>query len=116
MCTLAYLCFAWWVRVSVAFFPSMYVRKLSSLACVPIRHMNEPICTGCIHFISYNKTDPYDFYENDDRGKCARFGTKNLVTGDIQHEYARVCRNDAKRCGVRGAYYRGWDEIGHCDL
>jgi len=119
MCTLAYLCFAWWTASSMAFRSGRSVydhhRDLTSLQCspsIPIRHLNLPICVSCIHFIEYQKTNDYDFYENDDRGKCGRFGTKNLVTGDIRHAFARDCRADNKLCGRTGVYYKGWDEMG----
>lgn len=120
MCTLAYLCFSWWTAASMAFRSgrSVYERKiryLMPLRCspsIPIKFLNAPICIECIHFIEYQKTNDFDFYENDDRGRCARFGTKNLVTGDIRHAFARDCRAENKLCGRTGVYYKGWDEMG----
>ena len=114
MCTLAYLCFAWWTAASMAFRPYGLPtrREMMPLACFPIRNMNSPICVECVHFSPYEKTNEFDFYENDDRGRCARFGTKNLVTGDIRYAFARDCRADIKLCGRTGVYYKGWDEMG----
>lgn len=116
MCTLAYLCFAWWTAASLAFRSGYdHPRDLMPLRCspsIPIRNLCLPVCISCIHFVPYQKTNDYDFYENDDRGKCGRFGTKNLVTGDIRHAFARDCRTDNKLCGRTGVYYKGWDEMG----
>ena len=118
MCTLAYLCFSWWTAASMAFRvlpirgPYRYLMPLACSPSIPIRFLNSPICIQCIHFLPYQKTNDFDFYENDDRGKCARFGTKNLVTGDIRHAFARDCRADIKLCWKTGVYYKGWDEMG----
>jgi len=66
-----------------------------------------PFCTNCIHFIEDKTNYPYDpIPGNDKNGKCKLFGTINPVTGNINYEYASICRKDKTNlCGINGKYF-----------
>jgi hypothetical protein len=69
-----------------------------------------PLCKDCKFFISE---------KNISIGKCQKFGSLNLVTGEIQYEYASVCRvggettrydssgngHDVPKCGYQGLLF-----------
>lgn len=40
-----------------------------------------------------------------DLGKCEKFGSKNVVSGEITHVYAESCRIDTEQCGKTGKYF-----------
>jgi hypothetical protein len=59
--------------------------------------MNVPICINCVHFI--------DSELKKDFSKCRMFGRKNIITGEIYHEYAAVCRELRDMCGNSGKLF-----------
>ena len=66
-----------------------------------------PKCINCINFIEHNPIYPYEsFQDNKKKGRCKLFGTKDMVTGEIDYDYARYCRNNATRCGTWGHLFR----------
>ena len=79
----------------------------SSLCTRPpfIKDLNLPSCVNCVHFLDYQRRDSYDYDKNHDLGGCAKFGTKNMVSGEIKYDFASTCRIDKTRCGEKGAYY-----------
>jgi hypothetical protein len=38
-------------------------------------------------------------------GKCSLYGKINLVTGEIEHEYASVVRSIDNMCGLNGTHF-----------
>ena len=70
----------------------MSSKKISSF----IQNLSKPICLSCTHFMEYKNNYTYDPYTNkstsDKIGKCARFGAKHLVTGQIEYDFAIHCR------------------------
>ena len=57
-----------------------------------------PACVNCVHFIPHK--NPCDAIPDSFYGKCRKFFDVDLVTGNVSHEYARVCR--ISKCGVDG--------------
>lgn len=58
-----------------------------------------PVCKNCKHFI------PYDDPKYSDLSKCNKFGSKNIVSGEIKYNYAEHCRRFDDQCGKYGKYY-----------
>jgi len=60
----------------------------------------KPVCVNCIYFIP-----PKNIYPFDDSlyGKCKKFFDVDLVTGMVEHEYAKVCR--VNQCGPDGKHF-----------
>lgn len=56
-------------------------------------------CNQCIHF------DPSLFHSNFEPPRCKKFGKRNLITGQMDYETAISCRNNSKKCGIRGKYF-----------
>jgi len=80
----------------------------SSLSTIlpKIKNSNFPICINCLHFIEHTNNYPYDSVPNNqDFGKCKKFGKINLINGIIEYEFAQICRNDKKKCGITGIEY-----------
>jgi hypothetical protein len=65
-----------------------------------IRNIDIPSCRNCIYF----KPNNYGRFETS-LGKCEKFGTKNIITNEIRHDYADFVRNDESKCGITGKYF-----------
>lgn len=61
-----------------------------------IDRSNVPSCVNCRFFIP--ATDLY-------YAKCAKFGTKDMVSGVVEHKYASICRDSSNLCREDGRYY-----------
>ena len=69
--------------------------KLIQLLLLPkIKNGEYPACKNCIHFVE-NEVVSFS--------RCAFFGEKNLITGEIIYKYADLTRNN--ECGVSGKYF-----------
>lgn len=65
-----------------------------------------PICVNCLHFIEGKTNYPYDSLPNNStNGKCKKFGEINVVTGEIDYDFAKYCRKDETKCGKIGTKY-----------
>ena len=64
-----------------------------------IKNLQYPICANCINFIGHTNNYPYDPIPENIYGKCKKFGDVNIVTGDIQYDFAQMCRKDDKNAG-----------------
>lgn len=70
-----------------------------------IKNIKSPSCTKCVHFIKdthalINKHNEGEF------GKCKLFGKMDVVSGEIEHDYAVICREHLMKCGQRGNYFK----------
>ena len=78
-----------------------------------ITNMNVPACINCKNF----KEHPNNYTYNDvpDKtihlSKCAKFGEKNMITGQIKYMFAEVCRIDRDLCGKEAKYFEDIDPI-----
>ena len=65
-----------------------------------IKNIELPSCRNCIYY------KPYSLGEyTSDLSKCEKFGTKNILTDKITHDYADLCRRDEDKCGKKGKYF-----------
>jgi len=62
-----------------------------------IKNNNVPACKNCAHFICSTSI----LYN----GKCSLFGEKNIITDEIEYNFAESCRNDDNKCGYEGKYF-----------
>lgn len=67
-----------------------------------IKNFDNPSCKNCVNFIHDGS---YEF------GKCKLFGDKNLVTNEINNDYANRCRDSEDKCGVTGKYFQRMDDL-----
>lgn len=82
----------------------MSIRLLSSSI---IKNISKPVCINCIHFIEHKTNYPYDDPPNDKLyGKCSKFGTNNLITGEIEYDFALNSRNNQTKCGIDGKFFK----------
>jgi hypothetical protein len=71
-----------------------------------IRNKELPICLKCLHFIEHTNNYPYDSMPNDTKfGKCKKFGEIDFITGLIEYDFAKDCRNDKNKCGKIASEY-----------
>lgn len=87
---------------------SPYLKRLFSqkIYFSYIKNTNLPVCVNCVHFIEDTNNYPYDPPPNDSRyGKCKTFGQNNLVTGELEYDYASICRMTDTKCGETGKYF-----------
>ena len=72
-----------------------------------IRNKNLPVCIDCLHFIEDTNNYPYDpLPSNKIYGKCKKFGEINFITGLIEYDFAKICRDDINKCGKNGLEYQ----------
>ena len=72
-----------------------------------IKKTKRPICVECAHYIEYKHDYPYyELYDKSRTGSCYKFGSQNLVTGDIEYEGALECRKNSFKCDETGVYYK----------
>lgn len=69
-----------------------------------IKNKELPACVDCIHYIDYELQDPYDRYDNR-YSKCKNFGEKNIISGQIDNLYTKICRESKDLCGNSGKYF-----------
>lgn len=62
-----------------------------------IENINIPSCRNCIHYKPYF-SDGY----SSNLAKCEAFGRKNILTNEINYEYADLCRDNETKCGLQG--------------
>ena len=64
-----------------------------------IKNIDLPSCKNCIYY------DPK--YNNDysNINKCNKFGVKNIISDEINYDFADSCRNDESKCGIQGKYF-----------
>lgn len=68
-----------------------------------IRNKALPACFDCLHFIEYC---PYDSIPSDKQySKCKKFGEMDLITGVIEYDFVKYCRDDINKCGKLGSEY-----------
>jgi hypothetical protein len=77
----------------------VYSILLGFLTPQTIKNLDKPVCKDCIYFKN-------DYFLSPNIGKCTKFGYKNIMSGEIFYEFAEICRNDEKKCGVNGTYYK----------
>lgn len=71
-----------------------------------VRNTNLLICLNCIHFIEHTNNYPYDSLPSDEKsGKCKKFGEVNIITGSIEYDFAKNCRDDNNKCEKTGSEY-----------
>jgi hypothetical protein len=72
-----------------------------------IRYTDYPLCLNCLYFIEHENNYPYDPLPNNKQyGRCKKFGEIDLVTGLVEYDIAKNCRNDIKKCGKSGLEYK----------
>ena len=83
------------------------IKRLFSTEKVFIRNTDIPVCSNCLHFIPESNNYPYDLPpDNALHGKCKKFGAVNLVTGLIEYDLAKDCRDNVNKCGRAGSGYK----------
>ena len=72
-----------------------------------IKNTNLPICINCLYFIEHKNNYPYDPISDDKLyGRCKKFGEIDFVTGLIEYNFAKDCRDDINKCGKIGSEYK----------
>ena len=96
----------------------MYILRLihTFLSCIAgkifIRNLELPSCLNCLHFIKHTNNYPYDpVPSNTEYGMCKMFGEMNMITGAIEYDYAKHCREDNSKCGKLGSEYMNSKEV-----
>jgi hypothetical protein len=65
-----------------------------------ILNYNLKSCKNCVHFqpSTYNEFDSY-------LAKCTLFGKKDIITNEINYDFADSCRIDESKCGMHAKYF-----------
>lgn len=71
-----------------------------------ITNNNLPTCINCKHYT------PSKYYSFDSTmSKCNKFGTRNIITNEISHDFCDFVRNDENKCGKIGHYFEKEKDI-----
>lgn len=77
---------------------------------LPVKYFiktNRNICIKCSHF-----SKPFNRLASEALdGKCKLFGTQNVVTGELEYDYAFECRRNILKCGMEAKFYRSIDML-----
>jgi len=66
-----------------------------------IKNSEYPICKNCVFFKKDDK-----FPDDLILGKCLLFGKQNIISGEINYEYADIIRKDKDLCNIKGKFYK----------
>jgi len=83
---------------------SILFHKTDSIKPKLIKNIDIPSCKNCIHF------EP-SLYNIDSLSRCNKFGEKNIITDEINHDFANSCRADEKKCGLEGKSFEKETDI-----
>lgn len=84
-------------------FLKQYKQDYRSLS---IKNGNFPLCINCMYFIKDTSNYPYDPPPNDKLfGRCKMFGEQNMVTGELEYDYAATSRIRENKCGTSGQFF-----------
>ena len=64
-----------------------------------IKNININSCRNCIHYM------PNSNNFDSELSKCEIFGTKNIITNEINYDFADSCRNSEEKCGKEAKYF-----------
>jgi hypothetical protein len=90
------------------FFTSSGILRQRNLLSKPernvyIKHFSLPVCKDCVYHVSkLGKNDPF---KSGDQNKCLKYGEKNVVTGEINYQYADIVRKQDLQCGLTGKHF-----------
>ena len=75
--------------------------KLSKIFFISKSRMTTyyPQCNKCLFY------KPYSYPDYSALGKCMKFGNKDLISGNIDYDYADMCRRDSNKCNSTGIYF-----------
>ena len=68
-----------------------------------IKYKDNNACVNCIYYLDRERIDPTKYYSV--ASQCKKFGSKDLITGDIDYDDAYICRFDNNKCGSAGIYF-----------
>mgnify|MGYP006073644317 CR=1 FL=1 len=66
-----------------------------------IKNINIPSCRNCVYYKPSRLSTDFTASYN----KCNKFGEKDIMTNKISFDYANLCRNNEKKCGIEGKYF-----------
>lgn len=66
---------------------------------IKIQNSQFPSCKNCIHYCPSIFSNDYTF------SKCNNFGTKDMITDEIEYDFVDSCRKNEDQCGKEGKYY-----------
>jgi hypothetical protein len=70
-----------------------------------IKYGDAPACVNCFYF---QKSSAKDLTFS----KCLKYGTKDLITGNIRYEYTTSIRDHLNtKCGTKGTHFMKKDEF-----
>ena len=66
-------------------------------------YKNYKLCKDCKFFLPTMYGGKFDIGRH--MGRCSLYGKINLVTGEIEHEYASIVRSMDSMCGINGTHF-----------
>lgn len=57
-----------------------------------IKNLSVALCNECVYFKQKTST-------------CSKFGTRNVVSGEITEVSAKICRTNETQCGIDAKYF-----------
>lgn len=87
-------------------FRLFYIMFISNLKNnIFILYNDNNVCMNCTNYIDRNQINQYNIMPLGYGLLCKKFGTKDLITGEIEYEKVYNCRFDNNMCGHEGKYF-----------
>ena len=65
-----------------------------------IQNINVPACRNCMYY----KPSTYNDFSSS-LNRCEKFGTKDIISDEIDYDFASYCRKDEAKCGKDGKFF-----------
>ena len=65
-----------------------------------IKNIDIPACRNCMYY----KPSTYNGFTSS-LNRCEKFGTKDIISDEIDYDFASYCRNDEDKCGKDGKHF-----------
>jgi hypothetical protein len=80
---------------------------LSTIVRIDKTKNNYKLCKDCKNFLPTMYGDKFDIGNH--MGRCNLYGKINLISGEIDHEYASIARSFSDMCGINATYFENLD-------
>jgi hypothetical protein len=87
-----------YIRRARLMLPASSRLSTSRSKTVFIKNDKVPICVNCVYYDSH-RDDPW-------LSKCQKFGDRDIITGDVVYNNAKMCRTYSILCGPDGKFFK----------
>lgn len=78
-----------------------------------IRNANANLCVNCTHFIRHPESQFSNSQSKVENtlSRCKLFGEMNIISGELEYDYAIIVRTSDNKCGNSGKYFENKEPL-----